>query len=283
MSGAIRHLSSPFIGAVLARRSRPIAGSSVVTNCSTSSCCYPYSTSTPNSSTPPTTTATAPPQMKKVSVPSLVSKKRHGRKISMITAYDYPSALHVTRAAIDILLVGDSCAMVELGYDTTQPMTLDQMIHHCEAVKRGAPNGPLLVGDMPLGTYEYDDTDVALRNAYRLVKEGGMDAVKLEGGSDLRARTVQKVVEGGVAVMGHVGLTPQAISVIGEFGFSIDLLGLVSSYISCVSFAIPLHIWMTIGSTPNLFWCRWQCSIRNPLTATSFILSLSLYPPLSSH
>jgi len=156
-------------------------------------------------------------RMKKVTVPSLVSKKRHGKKISMVTAYDYPSALHVNRAGIDILLVGDSCAMVELGYETTQPMTLDQMVHHCEAVKRGAPSGPLLVGDMPLGTYEYDDTDVALRNAYRLVKEGGMDAVKLEGGSELRARTVRKVTEGGIAVMGHVGLTPQAISVIGGF------------------------------------------------------------------
>jgi len=225
MSGPIRHLSSPFVGAalVVARRSRPIAGvrvlqQHVVTRCSTG-CHHPYSTSTPISSAQPSTAtpAPAPPQMKKVTVPSLVSKKRHGRKISMITAYDYPSALHVTRASIDILLVGDSCAMVELGYDTTQPMTLDQMIHHCMAVKRGASDGPLLVGDMPLGTYEFDDTDVALRNAYRLVKEGGMDAVKLEGGSELRATTVRKVVEGGIAVMGHVGLTPQAISVIGGF------------------------------------------------------------------
>jgi len=126
----------------------------------------------------------------------------------------------VTRAGIDVLLVGDSCAMVELGYETTQPMTLDQMIHHCQAVKRGVnsckDSKPLLVGDMPLGTYEFNDVDIALRNAYRMIKVG-MDAVKLEGGSIARASTIQKLVGGGVAVMGHIGLTPQAISVIGGF------------------------------------------------------------------
>jgi hypothetical protein len=116
---------------------------------------------------------------KKVTALSLASKKRRGRKITMVTAYDYPSALHVDRAGMDVLLVGDSCAMVELGYDTTQPMTLDQMLHHCQAVKRGASRS-LLVADMPFGTYEYSDTDIALRNAYRLIKEAGMDAVKLE-------------------------------------------------------------------------------------------------------
>eukprot|EP00985_Skeletonema_marinoi_P023084 scaffold15099_cov80-Skeletonema_marinoi.AAC.1 len=91
------------------------------------------------------------------------------------------------------------------------------MIHHCQAVKRGAPNRPLLVGDMPFGSYEYKDVDIALKNAYRMVKEGGMDAVKFEGGSEARANTVKHVVEGGVAVLGHVGLTPQAISVLGGF------------------------------------------------------------------
>eukprot|EP00581_Thalassiosira_minuscula_P016057 CAMPEP_0183725642 /NCGR_PEP_ID=MMETSP0737-20130205/21074_1 /TAXON_ID=385413 /ORGANISM="Thalassiosira miniscula, Strain CCMP1093" /LENGTH=307 /DNA_ID=CAMNT_0025956701 /DNA_START=569 /DNA_END=1492 /DNA_ORIENTATION=+ len=135
----------------------------------------------------------------------------------MVTAYDYPSAIHVDRAGIDIVLVGDSCAMVELGFETTQPITLDQMIHHCQAVKRGAPNRPLLVGDMPFGSYEFENADIALRNAYRMVKEGGMDAVKFEGGSESRAKIVRHVVDGGVAVLGHVGLTPQAISVIGGF------------------------------------------------------------------
>jgi len=158
---------------------------------------------------------------------SLNSKKRRGKKITMATAYDYPSAMHVHRANIDIILVGDSCAMVELGYETTQPMTLDQMIHHCQAVKRGVhadgddgaggKNKPLLVGDMVFGTYEFADLDVALQNSYKMVKEGGMDAVKLEGGSKHRAETIRHIVDGGVAVMGHIGLTPQAISVIGGF------------------------------------------------------------------
>ena len=92
---------------------------------------------------------------------------------------------------------------------------MDEMIHHCKAVSRGA-KFPLLVGDMPLGSYEINDDD-ALRNAYKFLKEAGMDAVKLEGGSETRARTVKKIVDGGVAVLGHVGLTPQAISVIGGF------------------------------------------------------------------
>ncbi len=130
----------------------------------------------------------------------------------MATAYTYPSALHIDRSGIDVLLVGDSVAMVELGFDTTQPIGMDEMIHHCSAVARGAQR-PLLVGDMPFGSYEITPT-AALENAYRFIKEGGMDAVKLEGN---RAETVKTIVDGGVAVMGHVGLTPQAISVIGGF------------------------------------------------------------------
>lgn len=101
----------------------------------------------------------------------------------MVTAYDFPSAVHVARAGMDLVLVGDSVAMVELGHETTQPLEVDNMIHHCMAVKRGldmAGNGTMLVGDMPFGSYEYEDTDIALRNAYRFVKEGGCDAVKLE-------------------------------------------------------------------------------------------------------
>jgi 3-methyl-2-oxobutanoate hydroxymethyltransferase len=103
----------------------------------------------------------------------------------MVTAYDFPSAVHVARAAIDVILVGDSLAMVELGFDTTQNVDMDHMIHHCAAVQRGVhfaavENPPLLVGDMPFGSYEFENTDVALANAYRFVKQGGMDAVKLE-------------------------------------------------------------------------------------------------------
>jgi Ketopantoate hydroxymethyltransferase len=121
----------------------------------------------------------------KVSALSLTSKKRHGHKISMITAYDFPSAIHVARAEIDIILVGDSVAMVELGHSTTQPITVSDMLGHCAAVQRGVTfanvkNPPLLVGDMPFGSYEFENTDIALQNAYRFVKEAGMDAVKLE-------------------------------------------------------------------------------------------------------
>jgi 3-methyl-2-oxobutanoate hydroxymethyltransferase len=127
----------------------------------------------------------------KVSALSLTSKKRHGHKISMVTAYDFPSAVHVARAGIDVVLMGDSLAMVELGFATTQPIDVDPMIWHCASVKRGIDYAasaattadyasPLLVGDMPFGSYEFDDSDIALRNAYRFVKEGGVDAVKLE-------------------------------------------------------------------------------------------------------
>ena len=101
----------------------------------------------------------------------------------MVTAYDFPSAAHVARAGIDMILVGDSVAMVELGHETTQNVSIDSMIHHCRAVKRGvelAGSKSMLVGDMPFGTYEYENTDIALQNAYRFVKEAGCDAVKLE-------------------------------------------------------------------------------------------------------
>lgn len=158
----------------------------------------------------------------KVSAISLTSKKRRGSKITMVTAYDFPSAIHVARAGIDIILVGDSVGMVELGYETTQPVSIDNMLHHAASVKRGVlfasvEKDPLLIGDMPFGTYEFENTDIALKNAYRFVKEAGMDAIKLEGGSRSRANTVKKIVDGGVAVMGHIGLTPQSISVLGGF------------------------------------------------------------------
>lgn len=104
----------------------------------------------------------------------------------MVTAYDFPSALAVARAEMDVILVGDSLSMVVLGHETTQPISIEAMIHHCTAVKRGVQaaatidHSPLLVGDMPFGSYEFSNTDIALQNAYRLIKEGQMDAVKLE-------------------------------------------------------------------------------------------------------
>lgn len=133
----------------------------------------------------------------------------------MVTAYDYPSAVHVDESGIDMLLVGDSVAMVVHGYDTTLPITLDEMLVHFRAVARGARRA-FLVGDLPFGCVEASP-EGAVHAAVRVMKEGGMDAVKIEGGFSNRIKAVKAVVEAGVAVVGHVGLTPQAISVLGGF------------------------------------------------------------------
>ncbi len=132
--------------------------------------------------------------------------------LSLLSVFPFP--LLVEQAGIDVLLVGDSLAMVELGYDTTLPVTIDEMLYHCKAVARGAQS-PLLVGDMPFGSYQRSIDD-AYYNATRFLKEGNMDCVKVEGGK-IYANTVRALVNGGVAVMGHVGLTPQNISVLGGF------------------------------------------------------------------
>lgn len=151
----------------------------------------------------------------RVTLAHLRQKHRNGEPITMVTAYDYPSSVHLDTAGIDICLVGDSAAMVVHGYDTTLPITLDEMLVHCRAVARGAKR-PLLVGDLPFGTYE-SSTKQAVDTSVRVLKEGGMDAIKLEGGSPSRITAAKFIVEAGIAVMGHVGLTPQAISVLGGF------------------------------------------------------------------
>lgn len=133
----------------------------------------------------------------------------------MVTAYDYPSAVHLDSAGIDICLVGDSAAMVVHGHDTTLPITIEEMLVHCRAVARGAKR-PLLVGDLPFGSYESSAAQ-AVDTAVRVLKGGGMDAIKLEGGAPSRITAAKAVVEAGIAVIGHVGLTPQAISVLGGF------------------------------------------------------------------
>lgn len=151
----------------------------------------------------------------RVTLRTLRKKYEQGQPLSMLTAYDYPSAVHVDAAAADILLVGDSVGMVVHGHDTTLPVTLDDMLLHCRAVARGARRA-FLVGDLPFGSYETGVRD-AVGAAVRMLKEGGMDAVKLEGGSPARVEAARAIVEAGVAVMGHVGLTPQSVSVIGGF------------------------------------------------------------------
>ena len=149
---------------------------------------------------------------KKVSIPSLHAKKQRGEPITMITAYDYPGALAVDEAGVDLILVGDSLGMVVLGYESTVPVTMEEMLIHTAAVKRGTQFAHI-VGDMPFMSYQSDVRD-AVRNAGRFLKEGGADSIKLEGGTEM-APTVKAIVDAGIAVMGHIGLTPQSASKLG--------------------------------------------------------------------
>jgi 3-methyl-2-oxobutanoate hydroxymethyltransferase len=162
-------------------------------------------------STPGGIRAEAP---RKLTIPEIVAMKADGRKITMMTAYDVAFARLVDAAGIDMILVGDSLGMVMLGYPTTVPVTMDDMVRHAAAVSRGAKHA-VLVGDMPFGSYQTGRED-ALRNAARFLKESGMDAVKLEGGHEV-VETARALVENGIAVMGHVGLTPQRVAQFGGF------------------------------------------------------------------
>lgn len=151
---------------------------------------------------------------KKVTLLHLARKKRQGTPITMLTAYDYASAVLVDRAGIDIILVGDSLGMVMLGHESTVHVTMEEMLHHCRAVARGAA-APLLIGDLPFMSFQADPVE-AVRNAGRLVKEGYMEAVKLEGGREVAA-TVRAIVAAGIPVLGHVGLTPQSTAMLSGF------------------------------------------------------------------
>jgi len=155
------------------------------------------------------------PLARAVTLRTLRAKYARAEPITMVTAYDYPSAAHVDAAGIDVLLVGDSAAMVVHGHDTTLPITLEEMLSHCRAAARGSRRC-FLVGDLPFGSYETSARDAVI-SAVRMLKEGGVDAVKLEGGSTARVEAARAIVEAGVAVMGHVGLTPQSVSAIGGF------------------------------------------------------------------
>lgn len=151
---------------------------------------------------------------KKVTTLTLRQKKERGELITMLTAYDYPTAMAMDKAGVDAILVGDSLAMVVLGYENTLPVTMDEMLHHARAVARGAKTA-LLVGDMPFMSYQVS-VEEAVRNAGRFLQQGGMDAVKLEGGRE-RAETVRAITNAGIPVMGHIGLTPQSINQLGGF------------------------------------------------------------------
>ena len=150
----------------------------------------------------------------RVTIRDLRRMKRNGEKIPMITAYDYTSAQLVEKAGIPLILVGDSLGQVVLGYDSTVPVTMDEMVHHIKTVVRGTQRAHV-VGDLPFLSY-HADVPEAVRNAGRLLKEGGAQSVKLEGGRS-QAETVSRIVESGIPVMGHIGLTPQAVNQLGGY------------------------------------------------------------------
>ena len=153
-------------------------------------------------------------EITKITIAMLHEKKKKGEKITMLTAYDYPTAQLVDRAGIDTILVGDSLGMVVLGYESTVPVTMDEMIHHCKAVTRGVKRS-FVIGDMPFMSYHVG-TERAVENAGRFLKEAGCDAVKLEGGSEM-APVVKAIVDMGIPVCAHIGLTPQTASKLSGF------------------------------------------------------------------
>jgi 3-methyl-2-oxobutanoate hydroxymethyltransferase len=150
----------------------------------------------------------------KKTIPQFQEMKSRKEKITMLTAYDYPTSLIVEQSGIDMILVGDSLGMVALGYDSTVPVTMEEMLHHVKAVRRGAPK-TFIVGDMPFMSYNISVSD-AIHNAGRFMKEAHVDAIKLEGG-EIVAATVAAIVRAGIPVMGHIGLTPQTVSQLGGF------------------------------------------------------------------
>jgi len=151
---------------------------------------------------------------KKVTTLTLRQKKERGEIITMLTAYDYPTSMAMDKAGVDAILVGDSLAMVVLGYENTLSVTMEDMLHHSRAVARGAKSA-LLIGDMPFMSYQVS-VEEATRNAGRFLQQGGMDAVKLEGGRE-RADAVRSITSAGIPVMGHLGLTPQSVNQLGGF------------------------------------------------------------------
>jgi 3-methyl-2-oxobutanoate hydroxymethyltransferase len=152
--------------------------------------------------------------MEKITTTQLLKKKQAGQKITVLTCYDYPTAKIMDQAGIDIVLVGDTLAMVVLGYESTLPVTMAEMLHHVKAVKRGIKNA-LLVADMPYLSYQIKPSE-AVRNAGRFLKEGGAAAVKIEGGREM-VKTVKAMLAADIPVMGHIGLTPQAVHKMGGY------------------------------------------------------------------
>ena len=151
---------------------------------------------------------------KKVTLTTLFKKVQNGEQISWLTCYDYPTAYLQEEAGMDMILVGDSLGMTMLGYENTLPVTMDDMIRHSQAVRRGAPN-VFVVGDMPYMSYQ-PSVETAIRNAGRFMAEAGCDAIKLEGGAEMGDR-ITGIVKAGIPAIGHLGLTPQSVSALGGF------------------------------------------------------------------
>lgn len=153
-------------------------------------------------------------ERKKITLPYLFKKVADGKPITWLTCYDYPTAYFQEQAGVEMILVGDSLGMTMLGYDSTLPVTMDDMIRHTQAVRRGAPN-VFLVGDMPYMSYQ-PSVEIAIRNAGRFMAEAGCDAIKLEGGIE-QADKIRGIVAAGIPAIGHLGLTPQSVSALGGF------------------------------------------------------------------
>jgi 3-methyl-2-oxobutanoate hydroxymethyltransferase len=161
---------------------------------------------------------------RKTTISTIQEKKGRHEPITCLTAYDYSSARLVDEAGIDIVLVGDSLAQVMLGYENTLPVTVDEMLHHTRAVRRAVKHA-LLIADMPFGSYQVDASE-ALRNAARLAKEGGAEAVKIEGG-EKRADLIVRIVDAEIPVAGHIGLTPQSVNAMGGYKVQGKTLGAI--------------------------------------------------------
>jgi 3-methyl-2-oxobutanoate hydroxymethyltransferase len=199
--------------------------------------------------------STRPDTTGKLPLTDLAELKRRGEKVVMVTAYDYPSGRLADQAGIDMVLVGDSAAQVVLGHDSTVPVTMDEMVVLARAAARGARR-PLVVADLPFGSYQVSDEE-AVRAAVRFVKEAGVDAVKLEGAGPMLSR-VRAIVAAGVPVMGHIGLTPQSITMLGgykaqgrtarkaqqlvEDTVALELAGCFACVLECVPTAVARRI-----------------------------------------
>jgi len=203
----------------------------------------------------------------KITVPDLMQRKAFAanstsKKITCLTAYDYPTARLMDEAGVDVVLVGDSVAMVALGYESTLPLTLEEALHHTKAVRRGVQRA-LMVADMPYGSY-HGEINEALRNAMRFVKEAGAEAVKVEGG-ERRLELIARLTEAEIPVMGHVGLTPQSVNALGGYrvqgktpGTADQLLRDARSVEAAGAFAIVLE------AIPRELAAEITCAVRIP-------------------